>query len=54
MAYESDESGRSEIYVRPFPNVNAGGRWQISTEGGTRPLWNKSGREVFTICRREL
>jgi eukaryotic-like serine/threonine-protein kinase len=47
MAYESNESGRSEIYVRPFPSVDAGGRWQISTEGGTRPLWNHNGREVF-------
>ncbi len=34
------------IYVRPFPNVNAG-RWQISTEGGTRPVWNRNGRELF-------
>ena len=46
MAYESTESGRLEIYVRPFPNVNAG-RWQISTEGGTRPVWNNNGREIF-------
>jgi Tol biopolymer transport system component len=46
LVYESYESGRPEIYVRPFPNVNAG-RWQISTEGGTRPLWNKNGREIF-------
>jgi serine/threonine-protein kinase len=46
MAYESDESGRAEVYVRPFPNVNAG-RWQISTGGGTRPLWNPNGRELF-------
>jgi serine/threonine-protein kinase len=46
MAYQSDESGRFEIYVRPFPDVNSG-RWQISTEGGTRPLWNKNGCELF-------
>jgi Tol biopolymer transport system component len=46
MAYQSDESGRFEIYVRPFPAVNSG-RWQISTEGGYRPLWNKNGREIF-------
>jgi Tol biopolymer transport system component len=46
LAYESDESGRNEIYVRPFPDVNAG-RWQVSTDGGTRPLWNPNGRELF-------
>jgi eukaryotic-like serine/threonine-protein kinase len=46
MAYQSNESGRYEIYVRPFPDVNAR-RWKISTEGGERPLWNKNGRELF-------
>lgn len=46
IAYESLESGRGEVYVRPFPDVNAG-RWQISTDGGTRPLWNANGRELF-------
>jgi Tol biopolymer transport system component/tRNA A-37 threonylcarbamoyl transferase component Bud32 len=46
IAYESDESGRNEVYVRPFPEVNTG-RWQISTEGGTRPLWARNGRELF-------
>ena len=37
LAYQSNESGQFEIYVRPFPNVNEG-RWQISTGGGTAPL----------------
>jgi serine/threonine-protein kinase len=46
LAYQSDESVREEIYVRPFPDVN-GGRWQITTNGGTRPLWNPNGRELF-------
>jgi len=46
LAYESTESGRDEIYVRPFPDVNSG-RWQISTGGGTRPLWSPNGRELF-------
>ncbi|MEP6995811.1 MAG: protein kinase, partial [Acidobacteriota bacterium] len=45
MAYESNESGRSEIYLRPFPG--SGGKWQISTEGGVRPEWSHDGREVF-------
>ena len=46
LAYESNESGQTEVYVRPFPDIN-GGRWQISTGGGTRPVWAKSGRELF-------
>jgi serine/threonine protein kinase len=46
MAYQSDKSGRFEIYVRPFPEVNAL-LCQISTEGGECPLWNKNGRELF-------
>ena len=46
LAYESDESGRSEVYVRPFPAV-ASGRWQVSTGGGTRPFWAHDGRELF-------
>ena len=41
----SDESGRNEIYVQPYPGP--GGKWQISTEGGTEPLWNPNGRELF-------
>jgi serine/threonine protein kinase/Tol biopolymer transport system component len=46
LAYESNESGRFEIYVRPFPNVEAG-RWQVSTNGGTAPVWARSGAELF-------
>jgi hypothetical protein len=46
IAYQSNESGREEIYVRPFPDV-AGGRWQVSTGGGRTPLWARSGRELF-------
>jgi serine/threonine-protein kinase len=47
LAYESDESGGvPEIYVRPFPNIEAG-RWQISSGGGSRPVWARSGRELF-------
>jgi serine/threonine-protein kinase len=48
LAYQSDESGSSEIYVRPFPNV-AGGRSQISSGGGTRPVWARNGRELFYL-----
>jgi serine/threonine-protein kinase len=49
LAYESDESGQSEIYVRPFPAVDAG-RWQLSTAGGRKPLWARSGREIFYLA----
>jgi len=45
LAYISNESGRYEIYVQPFPGP--GGKWQISTEGGTEPVWNRNGRELF-------
>ncbi len=45
LAYISDESGRWEIYVQPYPGP--GGKWQISTEGGTEPVWNPNGRELF-------
>ena len=46
MAYEADQSGTFEIYVRPFPNVNSG-RFQISRESGTQPMWSRDGRELF-------
>ncbi len=45
MAYVSDESGRYEVYVQPYPGP--GGKWQISAEGGTEPVWNPNGRELF-------
>ncbi len=48
LAYESDESGRAEVYVRPFPRVDSG-RWQVSTAGGTRPAWARNGRELFYL-----
>jgi serine/threonine-protein kinase len=51
LAYESNESGQFEVYVRPFPNVNEG-RWQVSSGGGATPLWNRSGRELFYMVAR--
>jgi eukaryotic-like serine/threonine-protein kinase len=45
LAYQSNESGRNEVYVRPFPGP--GGKSQISTEGGTEPVWARNGRELF-------
>jgi Tol biopolymer transport system component len=48
VAYQSNESGQDEVYVRPFPDANSG-RWQVSTGGGTRPLWARSGKELFYL-----
>ncbi len=45
LAYESTESGRQEVYVRPFPGP--GGKWQISTRGGQEPRWARHGSELF-------
>jgi Tol biopolymer transport system component len=45
IAYASNESGRYEIYARPYPGP--GGKWQISTDGGGEPVWNPKGRELF-------
>ena len=45
LAYVSDESGRYEVYVQPYPGP--GGKWQISTGGGKEPLWARDGRELF-------
>ncbi len=52
IAYASDESGRLEIYVQSFPR--AGGRWQISTEGGIEPSWSPSGKELFYLHLNKL
>ncbi len=46
IAYVSDESGRDEIYLRPFPDANASKR-QLSTAGGVEPRWSRSGRELL-------
>jgi Tol biopolymer transport system component len=49
MAYTSDESGKSEVYVRKFSRGAAGGKWQISTQGGIDPIWRRDGKELFYI-----
>jgi hypothetical protein len=46
LAYVSNESDRAEVYVRPFPEVDAG-RWQVSRNGGGEPRWAHSGRELL-------
>jgi Tol biopolymer transport system component len=48
VAYETNESGRFEIVVQPFPEVT--GRWQVSTNGGTQPRWRPDGKELFFMA----
>src|SRR5262249_27345957 len=48
LAYQSDETGTMEIYVRPFPNVE-GGKKQISSGGGIRPAWSRDGRHLYYL-----
>ena len=48
VAYESDESGRSEVYVRPFPAAN--GKWLVSRDGGTLPRWRGDGKELYYLA----
>jgi hypothetical protein len=45
LAYVSNESGRNEVYVQPYPGP--GGKWLISTDGGTEPAWSHDGKELF-------
>jgi serine/threonine-protein kinase len=46
LAYQSNEAGAMQVYVRPFPNVNDG-VWAVSTAGGGVPVWGKDGKELF-------
>jgi eukaryotic-like serine/threonine-protein kinase len=48
LVYTSNESGREEIYVRPFPE--SGGKWQVSTAGGSQPRWRVDGKELFYVA----
>jgi hypothetical protein len=61
VAYQSNESGRDEVYVRPFvPPVDSngaaatalatvGGQWQVSTAGGIHPAWRRDGKELYYL-----
>jgi hypothetical protein len=46
IAYDSNESGQFEIYVRPYPRIRDG-RWRVSAAGGREPLWSRDGKELF-------
>ncbi|MBI1966867.1 MAG: protein kinase [Gemmatimonadetes bacterium] len=52
LAYTSEESGRREVYVRPFPETNRA-KWQVSVGGGSEPVWAHSSRELFYRGGRE-
>jgi serine/threonine-protein kinase len=52
LAYVSDESGRNDVYVQPYPGP--GPKWLVSTDGGIDPEWSKDGRELFYRHRDEL
>jgi len=47
LAYRSDETKRNEVYIMTFPNP--GGKWQISTSGGSLPVWSRDGKQLFYI-----
>lgn len=49
VAYTSNESGRSEVYVIPFPPSPNGGKWLVSEGGGVQPRWRRNGEELFYI-----
>lgn len=48
IAYNSNESGKNEVYVAPFPGP--GGKWQVSAAGGTSPRWRPDGKELFYLA----
>jgi hypothetical protein len=52
VAYQSDESSRPEIYVRPYPSGDR--KWQVSTGGGASPVWNRRGGELFWIADNQI
>jgi serine/threonine-protein kinase len=53
LAYVSNEQGSNEVFVRPFPDVN-GGKWQLSSGGGSAPVWARNGRELFYVSRGKM
>jgi serine/threonine-protein kinase len=52
LAYDSDETGQSEVYVQPFPGP--GPRLRVSLAGGQTPVWSRSGKELFYLSRNQL
>jgi eukaryotic-like serine/threonine-protein kinase len=52
VAYDSNESGRSEVYVQAFPPGE--GKWQVSTSGGMEPAWREDGKEMYFVSGDKL
>jgi Tol biopolymer transport system component len=52
IAYSSDDTGRYEVYVQPFPAGS--GRWKVSTAGGSQPRWSPDGKQIFYVASRQL
>jgi serine/threonine-protein kinase len=52
VAYQSNESGGWQVYVRTYPDT--GGRWQVSVDGGQYPRWSRDGREIFFRVGRSV
>ncbi|HEY4131520.1 MAG TPA: protein kinase [Gemmatimonadaceae bacterium] len=53
LAYVSNEQGVNEVFIRPFPDVN-GGKWQVSSGGGSAPLWAHNGHELFYVANQKM
>lgn len=53
LAYVSNDQGENEVFVRPFPDAN-GGKWQVSTGGGSAPVWAHNGRELFYATEKNM
>ena len=51
LAYQSNETGRTEIYIKPFPE--GPGKWQVSTDGGKFPRWRGDGKELYFVIHRQ-
>jgi Tol biopolymer transport system component len=52
VAYQSNESGRAEVYVQAYPSPSR--KWQISTEGGVEPQWSPDGKWLYYVANRQL
>jgi serine/threonine-protein kinase len=50
LAYESNQSGRFEVYVQPFPTLGTGHVMPISADGGVQPVWARNGKELFYVA----
>jgi eukaryotic-like serine/threonine-protein kinase len=54
IAYASNETGRTEVYVQPFPTSSGEGKWLISSGGGSQPRWRRDGKELFYLSDGQL